>query len=240
LGLCWLAGCGSPQTAPVTLFAAASTRDALHDVIADFQNQTGTRVELNTGASSTLARQIEEGAGADLFLSADEAWADHLVDCGLVAERRDLLSNRLVVIVPAEHSPAVNDLADLAGPAVTRLALAGPSVPAGRYARQALTKAGLWERLKDRVRQGGDVRATLAYVVRGEADAGVVYATDARGSSAVRVAVRIKEDLHTPIRYPLVLVRREAMKPEARSLYDYLHSEAAAAVFRRYGFDLVP
>jgi len=240
LGLCLLAGCGSPETEPVKLFAAASTRDALNDIVADFQKQSGTAVELNTGASSTLARQIEEGAGADLFLSADGAWADHVADRGLVAERRDLLTNRLVVVVAAGRPAAVHDLADLAGPAVTHLALAGPSVPAGRYARQALTRAGVWERVKDRVRQAGDVRAALAYVVRGEAEAGLVYATDARGSSAVRVAVRVREDLHPPIRYPLVLVRRDTMKPAARSLYTYLQGEAAAATFRRYGFDLVP
>jgi len=240
LGLCLLAGCGGPQKGPVTIFAAASTRDVLQDLIADFQNQTGTPVELSTGASSTLARQLEEGAAADLFLSADEAWADDLVGRGLVAERRDLLTNRLVVVVNADHPLEFSELADLAGPEVAHLALAGPSVPAGRYAREALARAGVWERVKGRVRQAGDVRASLAYVVRGEADAGLVYETDARSTDAVRVALHVKEALHVPIRYPLLLVRREVMKPAARSLYEYLHSEAAAAVFRRYGFDTVP
>src|SRR4029077_4178716 len=143
---------------------------------------------------------MERGADADLFLSADETWADFLADKELVERRRELLSNRLVVIVPAKSPAKIQSLDDLAGPAIKRLALAGSQVPAGTYAREALAHAGIWERLKDRVIEGGDVRQALAYVDREEAEAGIVYATDVIGSAKVRVAVEIDSRLHAPIR----------------------------------------
>jgi molybdate transport system substrate-binding protein len=231
------AGCGEKAaTEAVSVSAAVSTREALEQVAADFRQQTGIPVALSFGASSALARQIEQGAVADLFLSADEDWADYLAKNDHVAERRTLLTNRLVVVLPADSSLSVKDLADLAGPGVRRLALAGPEVPAGRYAREALRSAGLWGRLRERVLDGGDVRAALTFVARGEAEAGMVYATDAAGNARVRVALEVPAERHAPIRYPLVLLRREPIKPGARALYNYLASPEAAAVFRRVGF----
>jgi molybdate transport system substrate-binding protein len=233
-------GCGGPRPPAVHVFAAASTREALEEVARQFQAETGTRVECSLAASSALARQIEQGADADLFLSADERWADYLAERGLVGARRDLLANRLVVVVPLDSALKVTSLADLAGDGVKNLALALEPVPAGRYAREALKKAGVWERVQGRVREGGDVRAALTYVARGEAEAGIVYVTDAAASSAVRVALEVPEGLHTPIRYPLVLVRAAADKPESRRFYDYLSGERAMAVFRGAGFQPVP
>src|SRR5260370_34930240 len=122
----------------------------------DFQKETGAPVTLNFGPSSGLARQIEQGANADLFLSADESWADYLADKNLVAERRDLLTNKLAIIVPADSARPIKTLADLTQPKIHRVALAGPAVPAGTYARKALPNAGLWGQLKDRLRQGSD------------------------------------------------------------------------------------
>jgi molybdate transport system substrate-binding protein len=237
LNLLLLAGCGGPAAREsIAVSAAVSTREALEQAAADFRAKTGIPVALSFGASSALARQIEQGAAADLFLSADEDWADYLAKHDCVAERRTLLTNRLVVVLPADSQLSVHELGDLAVPAIRRLALAGPEVPAGRYARQALRGAGLWDRLRERVLDGGDVRAALTFVARGEAEAGMVYATDAAGNSRVRVALEVPADLHAPIRYPLVLLRREPIKSEARALYNYLASPEAAAVFRRAGF----
>lgn len=233
-----IGGCGGPQPPTVQVSAAASTREALERIGTTFHEATGITVEANYGPSSELARQIEHGANADLFLSADEDWADYLAQRGLVQERRDLLTNRLVVAAPVDGGLALHQLVDVTGPEVKRLALAGPAVPAGRYARQALEKAGLLEQLRGRIVEGGDVRATLTFVARGEAEAGIVYVTDVRNSAKVRTAFEVPADLHTPIRYPLVLVRREPMRAEARRLYDYLASEAAAEIFRQAGFGI--
>jgi molybdate transport system substrate-binding protein len=229
-------GCGASGPERVRIFAAASTQDALAEIQDRFRAETGIVVEANLGASSDLARQIEQGARADLFLSADENWADYLAEKALVEQRIDLLTNRLVVVVSSQAAPEPKDLAALSRPNIQRLALAGAAVPAGRYARQALARAGVWEQVKDRVLDAANVRAALAYVARGEAEAGIAYATDAGGEERVRVAFTIPAELHEPIRYPLVLVRHDEIRPEARRFLDYLVSMPAAEVFRKSGF----
>ena len=235
-----LAGCSSaskPQA--VSVFVAASAQEVLEQIGRDFEAETGTSVNCNPAASSTLARQIEQGADADVFLSADERWADYLADKELIAQRRDLLANRLVVVTPADHPLKLRSLADLAGDDIKHLALALDPVPAGRYARESLKNAGVWDRVKERVREGGDVRATLTIVARGEAEAGMVYATDAAASDKVRVALEVPEELHSPIRYPVVLVRRTGGSPAARAFYDFLNSQKARNHFREAGFQIV-
>jgi len=234
----FLAGCSGPKPESISVFAAASTREVIEQLAADFQKETGIAVTANFGPSSGLARQIEQGANADLFLSADESWADYLADKGLVAERRDLLTNKLVVIVPVEGALAIKEMADLTKPEIHRLALAGKAVPAGTYSRKALQSAGLWDQLKDRVVEGGDVRAALAYVTRGEAEVGMVYATDAAGNSKVRIALEVNPKLHDPIRYPLVLIKQDQPHPAARRFYDYLISEHAIEIFTHAGFGM--
>jgi molybdate transport system substrate-binding protein len=234
-----LAGCSS-KPASVHIFAAVSTREAVEHIAHDFEEQSGTPVTCSFAASSTLARQIEQGADADLFFSADEHWADHLADKGLVAERRDLLANRLVIVVPAQgdEKPNLHEIADLAGSRFKRLALALDPVPAGHYAREALQKAGMWEQVKGRVREAGDVRATLALVERDEADAGMVYATDAATSDKVRIALEVPEKLHEPIRYPLALLRRGSAS--AHAFYNFLNGDKARARFDKAGFQVLP
>jgi molybdate transport system substrate-binding protein len=234
-----LAGCSSKPPPGLSIFAAVSTREAVEQIARDFEREALTPVTCSFAASSTLARQIEQGADAALFLSADERWADYLSDKGLVVERRDLLANRLVVVVPARQAgkPDLHKVADLAGNEIKQLALALDPVPAGHYAREALEKAGIWEQVKARVRETGDVRATLAIVERGEADAGIVYATDAATSEKVHTALQVPEELHTPIRYPLVLLRRN-ISPAARRFYDFLGDKTAAAHFRKAGFQI--
>src|SRR5207302_1852600 len=166
----------------VHVYAAASTKDVVEEIARAFKDETGIADDVTPAASSVLAKQIEKGADADLFLSADEEWADFLSDHKLVEKRRDLLGNRLAVVTPADSKLKLGELADLASPGVRQLALGGPAVPAGRYARQALEKAGVWDRVKDRVVEAENVRAALVLTAKGEADAAVVYTTDAKAA----------------------------------------------------------
>jgi molybdate transport system permease protein len=224
---------GAAGARPVTLFAAASTSDAVQAIVAEFPGAVTT----SFSASSTMAQQIDRGAPADLFLSADEAWGRFLADRGAVLEQVNLLGNELVVIVPAADPGEVRSLDDLAKPAVRRLALGDPEhVPAGLYAREALTRRQLWEPLRGRIVAADSVRTALAFVARGEADAGIVYATDAAAEPAVRVVARVDPALHAPIRYPLLLLRHAQDNQQARELYRYLQSPRAAEQFRARGF----
>jgi molybdate transport system substrate-binding protein len=239
-----LIGCGSQvdsggRSERLSVYAAASTREAMEQAARDFQHRTGAAVEVVLGPSSGLARQIEQGAAADLFLSADQASADYLAAKQLVEKRRHLLTNRLVVVVPSAASIQVKALRDLGDAQIRRLAVAEPGVPAGEYARQALRKIGIWDQIKDRIVGGIDVRATLTFVARGEAEAGLVYRTDALQQNGVRVALEVPPELHEPIRYPLVLVKRASIKEAARRFYDHLGSSQASAVFERAGFGVV-
>jgi molybdate transport system substrate-binding protein len=240
-----LAGCAKPPTqaiAPpttgVTIFAAASTKDAVEELANGFQRKRQIVVTVIPGPSSGLARQIDLGADADLFLSADQASADFLATRGLVARRRNLLTNRLVVIVPADSELKISGLADLVVPAVKRLAVAEAKVPAGEYARDALRKAGVLERVASRFIGGVDVRQTLLFVARGAAEAGFVYLTDTIGNSRVRVAYEVPADLHRPIEYPLVVLQQGANKSAAVEFGEYLASPSAAEVFRAAKFGL--
>lgn len=224
------------QDAPasISLYAAASTREAVAEIAKSFEKETGIKVEVVPGPSSGLARQIEQGAAADLFLSADQASADYLAEKKFAGKRRNLLTNRLAVIVPSDSTAEIKSLPDLAK--LKRVALAEAKVPAGEYARQALTKEKVLDSLKDKIIGGVDVRATLQYVTRGEVDAGIVYHTDAVGQSKIKVALEIPAALHSPIEYPLMLVEREKRNPAALKLYEYLLSEKAAEVFRKAQF----
>ncbi len=236
----------------VTVFAAASTRSALEDLARRFTAAGGARVRMVFAASSTLAKQIVQGAPADLFLSANPAWMDYLADEGAInaASRVDLLGNRLVLIVPRDGEAAGDDLGELSSNRLADflradrldgrpLAIADPGhVPAGLYAKTALEALGLWQGLADRAVRTADVRAALALVDRGEAAAGVVYESDAAISPRVRIAGRFPAGSHPPIVYPLALIAGPA-SDLARPFYDYLLSAEAAAVFRAHGF-LVP
>jgi molybdate transport system substrate-binding protein len=221
---------------PVVVFAAASTSAALEAIAQEYEKQSGQKIEIVPGPSSGLARQIQQGADADLFLSADQANADVLEAKGLLAMRRDLLTNRLIVIVSADSTLPITKLSDLDRPDVRRLAIAEASVPAGRYARQALKAAGLPDSLDKRFVEGIDVKATLQYVSRGEVDAGLVYASDAVGNAKVRVAVEIDPTLHEPIEYPLVLLMHDPPRPAAQAFFDYLRTAAAEKVFSERAF----
>lgn len=223
----------------VTVFAAASLTDALREISPAWEKSTGHRAVLNLGGSNALARQIRAGAPADLFLSADEVQMDALVRDGLVVAgtRRSVLSNALVVVVPADATFRPSSARDLAGPAVRRLALADPrAVPAGLYAKAWLEKARVWASVAPKVLPAENVRAALAAVESGDADAGIVYATDARTSRKIAVAFTAPGADTPAIVYPFALLRDAPEPAAARSLLETLAGPAAGEVFRRNGF----
>jgi molybdate transport system substrate-binding protein len=234
-----LASCGGgPEPADeARLYAAASLTDVLGALAKEFESVGGGRVVASYGASNTLAQQIREGAAPGVFVSASGEWADRVVEWG-VAEpgtRVNFLTNSLVVVVPkgAKERPA--RLEDLADARWTRIALADPAaVPAGKYAKAALEKAGLWDGVRPRVVSAPDVRAALVYVERGEVPAGIVYATDAAASGKVDVALRVDPALHPRIVYPMLVVK--GANRRARELYDFLRSDRARAAFEAAGF----
>jgi molybdate transport system substrate-binding protein len=223
----------------VTVFAAASTTDALQAVLAAFRTaRPETSVRASFAASSTLAKQIARGAPADLYLSANTGWMDYLEKHGRIApdSRMDLLGNRLVLIAPkgADLPARIEALPQALGD--RRLAIGDPAhVPAGIYARKALKTLGIWAELRGRRAYAADVRAALALVGRGEAAAGIVYATDARISDAVQAVATLPADSHPPIAYPLARVQG-ADSADVRALYRFLRGERARAIFREHGF----
>lgn len=222
----------------VIVFAAASLQDSLDAVLETFrEDHPNTVVRTSYAASSTLAQQIETGAGAHLFISANEEWVAALREQNLIERATPLLGNQLVVIVPTEIDSEVHGVADLARPGIRRLALADPdAVPAGVYAKQALTRLGLWSTIADKVVSAADVRQALSYVESGAAEAGIVYATDAAASQKVRIAARLEIKLSEPIVYPLALTRAGQRLPAAEALYAFLLSDRAIEIFRRRGF----
>ena len=227
---------------PLTVFAAASLTDALRDAAQGWTAAGHAPLRLSFGASSTLARQIEQGAPAHLFASADVKWMEYLAQRGLIATetRKDLLGNTLVLVVPAGQPRQVTlvpgfDLAGLLG-AEGRLALGDPAhVPVGLYAAQALKTLGVWEVARTRLARTQDARAALLFVERGEAPAGIVYATDAAASKGVMIAGRFPAGSHDPVTYPFALTR-SGDSAEARALLAFLSGPEARAVFVRHGF----
>jgi molybdate transport system substrate-binding protein len=242
LGLCvcpWAAyGAATPES--LTVFAAASLTDVLQELGSQYTRESGTKVELSFAASSTLARQVESGAHADVFFSADQGWMDYLEQHGLIqkATRSDLLGNRLALIAPEasaiqlEIKPKFPLLAALNG---GRLATGDPdSVPVGKYARAALTKLGVWEDLADHLVRADNVRSALAFVARGEAPLGIVYATDAQVDKRVRVVALFPTDSHPPISYPVALTT--TANPKAAAFVQFLRGPSGTAVFEKFGF----
>lgn len=223
--------------ATVTVFAAASTGDAIEAINKLFSEETGITVRTSAAGSSTLAQQIEHGAPADLFLSANEKWCDYVDQQKLVARRCDLLGNQLAIVVPISAERAISSPTDLPSDQVEHLALADPqAVPAGIYAKQALEQLGLWDRIQAKVVPGKDVRAALAYVETAAAEAGVVYTTDAAASRSVEIAYVFPTDLTEPIVYPLALLKAAEEKPSAVRYFEFLTSSQAAEVFAAHGF----
>ena len=224
---------------PLVVFAGASATDALTELGAQFERKTGIPVRLNFASSSTLARQIVAGAPADVYLSANPQWMDHVAEHDKIdpASRFDLLSNRIVLIAPKGKgfSVSIEPNFDLAGKFTGRLALGNPDhVPAGIYAKQALKTLGWYDTLESRFAPCANVRAALAMVELGETPVGIVYATDAVVSTKVERLALFPEETHEPIRFPIAQCRDAS--PAAGRFIAFLQTQQAAEVFRRNGF----
>jgi molybdate transport system substrate-binding protein len=225
---------------PITVFAAASLQGVLDRAGWVYVAQNAHPVRFSYGASSALARQIEQGAPADVFISADPDWMDYLAKKKLIVEasRRNLLSNHLALIAPAKADVSLAiDWKMPIGRALAggRLAVAGPDVPAGRYAQASLTKLGVWDQVKDHLAPAQNVRAALAFVARGEAPLGIVYDTDAMTEPGVKIVGLFPEGSHPPIIYPGAVLTG-ATSPNAKQFLDTLTSPLEANVFRKAGF----
>ncbi len=233
------------QTSGLVVFAAASLKNALDEIAADWSKSSGKPApKISYAASSALAKQIEQGAPADLFISADTDWMDYVDRTDLIKKdtRVNLLGNKIVVIAPRDSKTALElkqgvDIARaLAG---GRLAMANTdSVPAGKYGKAALTKLGAWEGVKDKIAQAENVRAALLLVGRGEAPLGIVYATDAAAEPNVRIVATFPEGSHPPIIYPAAITR-EAKSADAKGFFDYLKSTKARPSFEKQGFTVL-
>jgi len=230
---------GVLRGATINVFAAASLTDSLKEIAAGYEKQSGDKVAFNFGASSFLARQIEEGAPADLFFSADEAKMDGLDAKGLIVKetRKSRLSNSLVVVVAAEKGAAIETPKDLATDKVKRLALAEPkTVPAGIYAKEYLQKQNLWMALERKVVPTENVRGALAAVEAGNAEAGIVYKTDAAISKKVKVVYEVPAADSPSISYPMAVVKESRQINAAERFLKHLDSEEAGRIFKKFGF----
>jgi molybdate transport system substrate-binding protein len=233
----------SAQAADITVFAAASLKNALDDAAKKYEAKTGDKVVVSYAASSALAKQIEQAAPADIFFSADLDWMDYLEQKKLInpASRHTLLGNTLVLIAPEDSTVSLTieknfPLLQALGPD-GKLAMASvDSVPAGKYGKAALTYLGVWDQVAPRVAQAENVRAALTFVARGEVPLGIVYGTDAKSEPAVKVVGTFPENSHPKILYPVALT--SSAKPEARKFLEFLLSSEAAPAFEAQGFSI--
>lgn len=234
--------CNATAEQKVTVFAAASLTNAISEIVTDYESANPQKIQTSLAASSMLAKQIENGAPVDIFMSADTKWMNYLQDKNLLKtdSKINLLGNRLVLIAPkgksfkVEMKPEFNLSNAFAGKLCTGEV---ESVPAGIYAKQSLKALNWWESIKARIVGSQDVRAALTLVERAECDAGIVYETDAKVTEKVEMIAAFPDASHDAIVYPLSLTKNA--KPEASGFYDYLKSEKAKAVFVKYGFTVL-
>jgi molybdate transport system substrate-binding protein len=242
LTLAALSGVPAARADNLTVFAAASLKNAIDDISAEWKKNGGAPVGASYASSSVLARQIEQGAPADVFISADTQWMDYVAKKSLIDTPHDLLANRLVLIsakdnpLTLEIKPGMK-LGELLGG--DRLAVGDPSnVPAGIYAKEALTKLKIWDDVQSKLAPAADVRAALVLVSRGEAPLGIVYETDAKVDPKVRIVAVFPEDSHKPIRYPVAVIKA-SHNPDAAKFVAFLSEPAAQAIFTHYGFAML-
>lgn len=236
-----LSGCTTDKQKPIELsvFAAISLTDALGEIGTAFTAETGVKVYYNFEASTTLQRQLEKGASADVFISASPRQVIALGTDGLleVGSRHDLLTNRLVLVSDETARISVKTPDNLDTPEISRIAIGHPNiVPAGTYAKEALTHFGLWETLQPKLIFGMDVRATLAYVTAGNVDIAIVYKTDTTLTENIKVLYELPTQAYTPIIYPAVVMKDSLRKQEARRFMSYLQSMQSGEVFEKHGF----
>ena len=226
------------RTDEILVAAAASLSDVLKELSAAYQSKSKNTVNFNFGPSSTLARQIQEGAPADVFFSADEVQMDALEKNSRLepGTRKNLLSNQLVMVVPSDSKLAIASPKDLLKPEVKRIALAEPPVPVGAYTKAYLGAEGLWDKIKPKVVPVQDVRATLASVESGNVEAGFVYKTDAAVSKKVKIVYEVPIDKGPKIVYPVAIVKESKRKNTARDFFNYVQTPASKELFKKYGF----
>ncbi|MBH5320440.1 molybdate ABC transporter substrate-binding protein [Paenibacillus sp. GSMTC-2017] len=244
-----MSACGSSKDSSVasgekvelTISAAASLTDALNELELTFEKEYKTiDLVFNYGASGALQQQIEQGAPADIFLSAAVKNMKTLVEKGLVenGKQRNLLSNELVVVVPKDGMLKLAELKDLLQEGVKKIAIGIPeSVPAGSYAKEALVSASIWDQVGVKTVQAKDVRGVLQYVETGNVDAGFVYKTDALASKAVSIAFPVDPATYSPVLYPVGIVKATKHADEAQNFYEFLQTKEATDVFVKYGFN---
>ncbi len=235
-----IATAATARPAPVTIFAAASLKNGLDEIGAAFTAARGTPVRFSYAASSAIARQIEQGAPADLFISADSDWMDYLQTRRLIvaASRRDLITNHLALIAPADSPLRLRigpGMALARALGTGRLAIAGPEVPAGKYGRASLAALGVLDSVKNKLAPAENVRAALVFVAEGAAPLGIVYDTDAKIEPKVRIVGLFPDNTHPKIVYPAALVAA-SLNPQGAAFLRFLEGPKAALVFRKYGF----
>ena len=239
----WTAAIAADAPHAITVYGAASLTDSLTKLGREFTKSSGVAVKFSFAASSALARQIEAGSPADVFMSADVEWMDYLDQRGLIqkASRHDVLGNRLALVAPADSKLVLKIVPHFALRAALgdeRLATGDPdAVPVGRYARESLTFLGVWDEVRDRLVRAENVRSALVFVARGEVPLGIVYETDAKIDPKVRIVDLFPTNSHAPIVYPLALTT--AATPDARRFVDYLRGPRAKVVFEDFGFTVL-
>lgn len=239
------AGCARRSSGPLLVFGAASLTDVLQAIAHEYTSMHGLPddvIRFHFHGSDVCASQIRRGAPADLFISADDATVISLARDGLVSRNgyRRLVTNRLALIVPRHHPTTIRTVNDLGQPGWRRFALGNPeTVPAGRYGAAALARLGLWHIVEPRLLRAEHVRQVMLYVARGEADAGIVYLTDAEIDSSVSVAEVLDPDLSPPVIYSAAIITGTRRIPAARAFLAFVAGEEAAAIWRRYGFSIL-
>lgn len=244
-----IVGCNSQQkasdkqtpTVELYILAAASLGDAMKELAPKYESShPGQKLVISYGSSGALQQQIEQGAPADIFISAAAKQMDDLSKKDLIDSRNktDLLTNKLVLVTPKDSKVEVKAFEDLKNQSINKIAIGEPeSVPAGTYAKQSLTKIGIWETLQPKFVFAKDVRQVLTYVETGNVDAGIVYKTDAASSGKVKIAATADEKTHSPIVYPIGITKNSKHAKEAQALYSWLRESEATAIFTKYGFE---
>ncbi|MFB9327899.1 molybdate ABC transporter substrate-binding protein [Paenibacillus aurantiacus] len=220
--------------------AAASLKDSLEELEKLYEKKhTDIDLTFNYGSSGTLQKQIEQGAPADVFFSAGQKQMDALVKQDLIKDSKNILNNDLVMVIPSDSKRAFTTVKELTAKDIKKVAVGQPeSVPAGQYAKETLTARNVWDTLKDKLVYAKDVRQVLTYVETGNVDAGFVYKTDALTSDKVKIAINILPSVHAPIVYPAGVLKESEHAAEATEFYQYLQSQEADTVFKKYGFAL--
>ncbi|MGB3513741.1 MAG: molybdate ABC transporter substrate-binding protein [Microcoleaceae cyanobacterium] len=231
-----------PTTSPVnlTVSAAASLKDAMEEIKPIYEQQNpNISLTLNLASSGSLRQQIEQGAPVDLFISASPYHINMLQKKGLIVEEtsRDLLKNQMVLIVPTENTAAVKTFQDLTKDTIKNISIGEPeSVPAGKYGKEVLTYLGIYETLEPKIVFAKNVRQVLNYVATGNVDAGIVYRTDTNASDAVKIVANAPDNSHTPVIYPIAVIKDSKNIEAAKKLEDFMFTSEAKAVFEKYGF----